>query len=930
MAALMLIGVFGLRAQMPQLTPLPLDPNVKHGVLPNGLTYYILHNEEPKNRANFYIAQKVGSSLETQEQLGLAHFLEHMAFNGTKNYPGDNLLTYLQSKGIRFGSDINAYTGFDETVYNINNIPTNDQALMDSVLLVLADWSGSILLEEDEINKERGVIEGEWRARNNADIRMYTAILPQIYEEYQYEQMPIGKMEVVKNFPPEDIRNYYKKWYRPDLQGIVIVGDFDADVMEQKVKDLFSQIPMPENAAERIYPNISDNDKPIYVTFQDPELRYSSVMVSFKYDRLPFEFRNTMENLIQEQVLSSLVGRMINNRLYEYSQKPECPYAQASVGVGTFYVSKQKGSFDVQVVAKNESNIVEAFDAAMKIVVQACRTGFNSSEVVRQRDEMLAGYEKLYNERDKTDSEARAREIIRNFTDNEPVPGIETEYEIMKQVLPMIPVEAYNELCSQLIHPNNQVIVVSQPQTPDLNVPQENEMIAQMNSILNADYTPYVDEEITEPLVAKLPKPGKIKSESRNAEFDTKEYVLSNGIKVITKATDFSNDEILMVAFKDAGLRSYPLSQAIDATQLEGFIDLANIGPFSTTKLEKYLAGKRVSLNYNVGYATNFFSGNSTVKDLPTLFELLYACFTDVTPNQETFDSNLNMMKTMLANQDKNPQFNFFKDLYTILYKDNPIQSVPTVETLDKLNYTQIYNLYQESVKNAGDYTFVIVGNIDEKNLKELLTKYVATLPVQKKSTPSQILNPLELVQGQVTKELNIASQSPQVFVYDCLSQYDLPFTVENQVKVNLLGDVVQMIFIETLREEMGGTYSPQVSSDLSPFHNYWTLEWMVITSEEMQKAICDRAMEEVNKLFANGADAEKFSRVKEAALKQLENSVRTNSYWLSNLRLNQQGFNVITNNRSAIENLTLEEFNNFIKTCYDGKNRVEVVGIAK
>lgn len=390
-------------------TPLPLNPKVKSGVLPNGLSYYIMHNEEPKERANFYIAQKVGSTLETEEQLGLAHFLEHMAFNGTKNYPGKSMLNYLQGKGIRFGADINAYTSFDETVYNINNVPTTDKNLMDSVLLVLHDWSGEILLEDAEIDAERGVIQEEWRSRNSADQRMYTAILPLIYDEYQYEQMPIGKMEVVMNFKPEVLRAYYKKWYRPDQQGIVIVGDFDADEMEKKVKDLFSTIPMPENAAPREYPHVSDNKEPIYASFTDPELRMPRTMISFKSEKVPFELRNTAEVYLNNDLLQNIIVMLINNRLQENALNPDCAYAGVAVMFGDFYVSKTKDSFDVVVIPK--SGTEKAVAEVMAIVSRACKTGFMESELDRVKTELLSQYENLYNEREKTDNAAYANEL---------------------------------------------------------------------------------------------------------------------------------------------------------------------------------------------------------------------------------------------------------------------------------------------------------------------------------------------------------------------------------------------------------------------------------------------------------------------------------------------------------------------------------------
>ena len=927
-SALMLLSFIGLRAQQPQLTPLPLDPNVKYGKLDNGLTYYILHNEEPKNRANFYIAQKVGSSLETPDQLGLAHFLEHMAFNGTEHYPGHNLLDYLQSKGLRFGADINAYTGFDQTVYNINGVTTTDEALMDSVLLALYDWSGSILLEEAEIDAERGVIEGEWRSRNDATTRMYTAILPQLYEEYQYQQMPIGKMEVVKNFPYQVLRDYYEKWYRPDLQGIIIVGDFDADKMEQKVKELFSKIPTPVNAAERVYPTISDNVSPKYVTFNDPELQYPLITVSFKCERMPFEIRNTVEGLLMENIVPTLVTNMLNNRLNEYSKDPSCPYSQAGVGYGTYYVSSQKGSFTIYILPKDD--VESAFNGAMTLIAQACKTGFNSSEIVRARDEMLASYEKSYNERDKTNTDRKAQELIRNFTENEPTPGIETEYQFAQMILPGIPVDVFNQFAAELIHPENQVIVISQPQTPDLIVPEENAIFADMNNILNAEYTPYVDEVITEPLIAKLPKPGKIKSESKDDTFGTKEYVLSNGVKVIVKPTDFSNDEVLLTAYKAGGLRSYPGNLAPQVMTLDGILDMIQIGPFPTTQMEKYLSGKHLNLNYKLGDATNYFVGNSTVKDLPTLFELIYASFTNVSADQKAFDSAINSSKVMLANQEKNPVFIFQKRLNEVEYQNNPMKQLPSVELLNSINYPQVIEMYKESVKNAADYTFVIVGNIDETQLKQLLSQYVATLPASKKTNGSSIVSPINIAPGQITEEFDIASQTPQVFLFDCLSQAGLPYTIDNVVKLDLFGDVVDMIFIQTLREEMGGTYSPEVWTEFSPFAEKWSLNWMVITNAEQQKDIRERAITEVRNLLANGSDADKFNKVKEAAIKQYENNVRRNNYWLNNLRLANMGYNTISGHKEALENLTLDQFNAFLKTLYNGENRIELVGIAQ
>lgn len=500
--ALMLICVVAFAQQ---LTPLALKPGVKTGVLPNGLTYYILHNEQPKERANFYIAQKVGSTLETQEQLGLAHFLEHMAFNGITHYPGKDMLNYLQSKGIRFGADINAYTSFDETVYNINNVITTDKPLMDSVLLVIRDWCDGILLEEAEIDAERGVINEEWRQRNDAQTRMFTAVLPQIFSEYQYQQMPIGKMDVVMNFKPETLRAYYKKWYRPDQQGIVIVGDFDADAMEAQVKELFSTVKMPENAAPREYVTISDNEKPIYAHFDDPELPSTNIFTFFKSDKMPREMRNTVQGYMGENLMQTVLVKMIQDRLDEFSTSPECPYAAAQVMMGEFLVAATKDAFTVVVVPKDDP--ITAYKSAMGIVARACKTGFTPTELERANADLLNNYEKAYNEREKTYNDTYGRELIQHFIDNNAAPGIEVELELAKQLLPMLPVDVYNQVAQQLLTPQNQVIMVSQPAVPNGKLLQEAEMVEALQATLNDKYEAYVDEVITEPLIEKLPLP---------------------------------------------------------------------------------------------------------------------------------------------------------------------------------------------------------------------------------------------------------------------------------------------------------------------------------------------------------------------------------------------------------------------------------------
>lgn len=905
-------------------TPMPLNPEVRHGQLENGLNYYLLHNEEPKERVNFYIAQKVGSTLETQEQLGLAHFLEHMAFNGTKNYPGKNMLNYLQSKGIRFGADINAYTGFDETVYNINNVPSTDKALLDSVLLVLSDWSGSILLEEDEINAERGVIEEEWRSRNNAQTRMFTAILPQIYQEFQYQQMPIGKMEVVRNFPPQAIRDYYHKWYRPDQQGIVIVGDFDVDAMEAKVKELFSKIPMPENAAKREYPHVSDNKEPIFVKFIDKEMPYSMISISFKSEQIPTEMRNTVEAFMQESVILPLIERMINNRLSEYQKDPKCDYSYAGVSFGDFYISKTKAAFDVTIIAKDK--IKDALDDAMAIVARACKTGFMDSELVRARDEILADYEKAYNERKSTKSDALARGLIRTFIDNVPNAGAEKNFELMKQLLPMIPVAQINQLAGMILTPENQVIVISQPEKDGMEMVEGSVMTADLNNIINAEYEAYVDEELPKSLIAKMPKAGKVVSEKTGA-FGTTEFTLSNGVKVIVKPTDFKADEIVMNAFRKGGKNVYPVSQATSVNLVSAAVNDSKFGDIKSSTVEKYLSGKKVSLSFNINNVTTSLEGQTTVKDLKYLMEVLYETMTGLQPDPETFKSDIDQNISILKTQENNPSFIFQQRLSAAQSCGNPLyNNIPSVKMLENANYDEMLKLAKGAMANAADYTFLFVGNVDVNVLKPMLEQYVASLPSKGKAVEMKEISPRPYPTGKVDDHFDQTMATPSTQVFVSSNGTNVPFNIENSCKIDLVGDILDIIYTETLREEEGGTYSPSAFGSMNPFTGRWNLGYWFQTNSDVQAKLQARAEKELNDLLKNGAKADHFNKVREAALKQYEINVRTNSYWTNGLLDYLLGVDIITNHKAALDNMTLEGLNSFMKQLNVEKNRLDFV----
>ena len=909
-----------------QITPLALKPGVKSGKLPNGLSYYILHNEQPKDRANFYIAQKVGSTLETQEQLGLAHFLEHMAFNGTTHYPGKDMLNYLQSKGIRFGADINASTGFDETIYNINNVITTDKPLMDSVLLVIRDWCDGILLEEAEIDAERGVINEEWRSRNDAGTRMYTTILPQIFDEYQYQQMPIGKMEVVMNFKPEVLRAYYKKWYRPDQQGIVIVGDFDADEMERKVQELFSTVAMPENAAPREYVEISNNEKPIYVHFEDPELKSTTVMTFFKQDKTPWEMRNSVEGYMMESLLQTVLVKMIQDRLSEYSMSPECPYAMAQVFMGDFLVAATKDAFAVYVIPKDD--ILTAYKSAMGVIARACKTGFSSSELERATSELLSGYEKSYNERDKTYNGAYGMELVRHFTKNEPMPGIETELQLAKQLLPMFPVDVYNQVAQQLLTPENQVIVVSQPLNEKTNVLQEADVISALESTLNDSYEAYVDEVITEPLIEKLPAAGSVKSTGKNDAMGTTEFTLSNGVKVILKTTDFKADEIRLSAFRKGGKQAYSKDQAANVLMVNDAVELSKLGNFDVNMLRKYLAGKTVSLGFSVNNYTDMLEGSSSVKDFGSLMELVYAYFTELNPDEVTYQSKIDQVIPMYEAQDQLPEMIFSRNLSKTLYGDNPLMAPVDASVLKAANYSEMLAMAKAALSNAADYTFIFVGNIDEATLRPMLEQYIATLPSAGKASDYKVVSDINLVSGKHQNKYDQQMQSPITSVYNVYSGTNLKWNVKNDIMVDLMGDVLDMVYIETLREDEGGTYGAHVGASYNFANNIWQLNYYYQTAADKLDRLEVRADKELQSLLKDGAKADHFNKCKEAAIKQYEINSKTNGYWAGSIMSAERGANTYAGYIETLQSLTLDEFNKFLKSVYDGKNEIEVIQV--
>ena len=497
-------GLFAGAQEMPQVQSLPVDSLVRQGVLPNGLTYFIRHNETPKGQADFYIAQKVGSILENDSQRGLAHFLEHMCFNSTQNFPSKKLTTWQESAGVKFGQNLNAYTSIDETVYNISNVPTERESVQDSCLLILHDWADGLLLDGNEIDKERGVIHEEWRSTNVGSQRIIEQLLPKVFPDSKYGyRLPIGTMEVVDNFPHQALRDYYETWYRPDQQGIIVVGDIDVDRIENKIKEMFSPIKMPENAPAREYEEVPDTEGTIYAVGTDPEMQYPVFSIFFKNEVFPKQMRNSMPYMAVDYV-NTMIASMLSNRLQEMQSNPETPFAAASAGYGNFIVASTEDALNVDGVGKG-NDIMPAFKSVYRELLRALRGGFTITEYDRARSEYLSRLEKAYNNRDKVENEKYSKEIVRYFIDNVPMPGIETEYNLMNMVANQIPVDAINQTLKQYVTPDNRVVLMMLPAKDEILVPTEEQLAQAMKEVDGETIEAFVDEVKAEPLIPQLP-----------------------------------------------------------------------------------------------------------------------------------------------------------------------------------------------------------------------------------------------------------------------------------------------------------------------------------------------------------------------------------------------------------------------------------------
>jgi len=908
--------------------PLPVDQKVRIGRLDNGLTYYIRHNEEPKNQAFFYIAQKVGSIQEEESQRGLAHFLEHMCFNGTTHFPDSSLIEYLESIGVKFGAQLNAYTSVEETVYNIDNVPAREGAI-DSCLLILHDWSNSLSLDGKEIDKERGVIHQEWRMRNTGFTRILVRNLEKLMPGRFGRRFPIGLMSVVDEFPHDTLRAYYQKWYRPDLQGIIVVGDVDVDQIEGKIQKLFSPITVNQPVAKREYYSVPDNTEAIVVSDKDPEVTSQVVMISMKHEATPDSVRNQLGTYLEQYVKSVATG-VLNQRLQELSLKPECPYQGASVDDGDFLLSSKKtGAFNIQIVPK-EGRLEEAVQAVMAEVYRAQQHGITSGEAGRQVMEIISNMEQLYNNREKQKSIGYAREYYRSFLNNEAIPGIEVEFQLVQQILPQLPVEAYGEFLKEVVTrtDSNLVVLALNPEKEGLEIPTEQQLLNAIHAAQGMTLEAWVDNVKTGPLVTELPKPGKIVKEQAGP-CDSKVLTLSNGVRVILKPTDFKDDEILMTAWsKGGGMGRYGNKERIDLEAWDDVAALSKLGDFTQTELTKALAGRNVGVSFGADIRNQSLNGHCSRKDIATLFELIYLHFQPRQKDLDAFGAYKEQTKEALRNKDLNPMSSLSDSIQATLLGHNPRIKPMTEAEVDLINYDRILEMYADRFADASDFTFLFIGNIDEPLVRFHAEQYLATLPkVKRNDTP---VDPnLNFVTGIHDNIYEKKMQTPQSFAVCCWIG-DIDMTPRNEVLVNVLGTCLGEIYLKKIREELGAAYSTQAAGFLtrgSDDRPRYVLQAVFPLKPEMTDTCLQIVQDVFDEVAENGVSPESVNKAKEYLLKTYAQNQRENRWWMNRIQqLAFRGYDPAEGYEDIVRAITPANVKQMATTIKAANNRVRVV----
>ena len=924
-AALLLLSVGNAMAQ--QMPPIPVDKNVKIGHLENGLTYYIRHNAFPEHVASFYIAQKVGSINENDDQRGLAHLLEHLAFNGTEHFKGNSLQDYLQSIGVEYGRNLNAYTSIDKTVYYFTDVPTTRTSAVDSCMLILKDWSNGISLTKEAINDERDVVHNEYRMRMVGQQLMLERNLPKLYqgEKYGY-RMPIGLMSVVDGCDPETLRAYYRKWYRPDNQAIIIVGDIDVDHVEAQIKKLFSGIKVPKNAAKVVPVPVADNDTAIYVIDKNKEQKFDMINIMMKTDAIPDSLKGDMSYLI-EGYLRSVVSSMIGARLAEQTREADCPFLQGSAGIGSYLISGTKDAFSISGVAK-PGKVKEAYAAFLREAKRVRDFGFTATEYARAKENFMSGMETMYENRNKMKNEQFTTQYVDHFTDNEPIPSLEDEYKIYQMVVPSFTVEHINDAMKNLISETdtNFVSMVLMKEAEGVSYPTEQELAAIVKQVRGEKLEAYVDNVKQEPLMASAPKAGSIKKVVENKVLGFKKLTLSNGAKVVLKKTDYKDNEIRVAGSANVGYSAFQ-NDPVNAANASTVWEVSGLAGFTGNDLQKMLAGKQCSVGLTMSPFRHGIAGTSTPKDLETMIQLLYLSMTNLTKDEKAFENLKNTYVTVLSNKSNNPNMVYQDSIQSTLYLGNKLALLPNAEDIQNINYDRVLDMQKQLYGNAKDFTFYFVGNYDEKVLLPLIEQYIASLPNKGMKLKNQ---KIPYAKGEVKNIFTKAMENPQSQAREMWFVKLPAYTQKTAVLADISARLLEMKYLRSIREELSAAYSTGASCGLI-FDYDGKLALTINGTAQLNPDKVDAAvpcffkgMEET----IAAPDANDLQKVKEILLKQAGVDEKTNSYWMQVLSMyDLRKVDTHTNYREMVKSVTAQQISDFLKNVVlKSGNHFEVI----
>lgn len=900
---------------------LPVDPKIRIGKLDNGFTYYIRQNLKPEKRVEMRLAVNAGSILEDDYQLGLAHFVEHMCFNGTKNFKKNELVEYLQSIGIRFGADLNAYTSFDETVYLLT-IPSDSSELLKKGFQVMEDWAHQVTFDSAEIDKERGVIIEEWRLGRGPWQRMRDKYLPVLFKDSRYaDRLPIGKKEILESFPYDTLRKFYHDWYRPDLMALVVVGDIDPEVAEQQIKEHFSGIATAVNPKLRTEYQVPDQPVTMVNVSTDVEAPLSLIQLFYKTDAK----KQVTYNDYLEMLKYTFLTGMLNQRLAELTEKENPPFVNAGYEYGGLWARNKNGLQGSCIVGGQgiERGLVTLLVENERI----SKYGYTPGEFNRFKLDLLKRYENAYNERDKTESEQLADEYVRNFLESEPIPGIEFEYQFVRDNIDKIRLEDINAICKSLIVDANRVLIINAPEKEGLVVPTEQRVMEIAQSIDTMMIKPYEDKFSQSSLLNKKIKAGKIVSESKITSIDAIDLKLSNGARVILKSTDYKNDEVLLSAYSLGGHSVYPDADHFTALNADAIIQESGVNGYSNSDLDKILAGKTVSVSPAIGYETESMSASCRVSDMQSMFQLMFLYFTDPRADQGAFNSYITKKKDLYENLIKDPQY-YFYDQYYRIKAQNHVRGdyIPKPEEWSKVDFKRAIEIYKDRFADANNFTFIIIGAFQIDSIKPLIAQYIGGLPVVKRSENFVDLG-IRPPKGKSVNSVFKGNDPKSTAIINF--EKEMPWNERDAFMASALSDILGFRYIEKLREEMSGVYTSRVRASFSKIpYSRFSIQITIPCSPDNVDSLINAAIREIRQIQEKGVDEKEIIKARETKKRELEKAMKTNEYWLSaiqNAIINGTDLSKVTK-EEYIDQITSEEMQRIAKEYVNIDDYLRVV----